>query len=230
MNGLISFKKPEYKKKYYIAHTEKPINYNLTDVTIKQMLKLKNDKGYMLTVNCTNSSDHKEFFNNIDDACIKQLIENNSTWFDNDLTQENIKTMFNPSYCLQNNIVSIFLPNGLNIEDIRDTSRKILNLKIQHIGMYIYSDQTINRWAVKAINIHNIEDVYMTESKEDIEAYWDQRVKQSIAALDIKISNIRETQDKLNELYSSIITEKFSNKEWEYKIRDLQTLIQNIIF
>ena len=222
------FKKPEFKKKYFLSHTEKSVYYNLTDVTIKNMIKLKNDKGHMLTINAV---EHKSFFDAIDNASIEQLASNNITWFDNDLTEEDIKQMFNPSYCSQNNVVNICLPSGLcDTKDIRDTRGKILSLKIQHIGMYIYADQTVNRWAAKAINIHNIEDVHLTETKENIETYWQEQVKQCDQVLDAKTLNIQEIKCKLHNQYSSIVAEKFSNKDWEYKILDLQYLIQNIIF
>lgn len=235
------FKKPDFKKKYYVSHTEKPIYYNLTDVTVKQIIKLKNDKGYMLTIK---AEAHKPFFDEVDNASIEQLADKNRDWFDNDLTEEDIRQMFNPSYCLQNNVVSVFLPShashasnashaptGSDIKDqICNTAGKVLNLKIQHIGMYIYPDQTVNRWAVKTINMHNIDDVHLTETKEDIEAYWQEQVNKCNKALDCKIIHIQETKEKLNHQFSSIVAEKFSNKDWECKIRDLQTLIQNIIF
>lgn len=231
VSGII-FKKPEFKKKYYLANTEKPVYFNLTDVTIKQMIKMKNDKGYMLIA----KSSGKEFFDAVDNTSMKQLLDNNSVWFDNDLTEEDIRQMFNPSYCDQYNVVSIFLPSEVytGITNIQEymchTAGKVLNFKIQHIGMYIYPNQTVNRWAVKTINMHNLEDVHLTESKEDIDAYWEEQVKKCDQVLISKIKYIHDTQEKLHNQYSSIVAEKFSNKDWECKIKDLQILIQNIIF
>jgi hypothetical protein len=196
------------------------------------MTKLKNEKGYMLVV----KNAAQVFFDKIDKSSIDQLVINNSTWFENDLFEEDIRQMFKPSYCSQNNTVNIFLPSEicLDIPNVQEylchTSGKVLNIKIHHMGMYVYPEQTVNRWVAKSINIHSIDDVHMTETKEDIEAYWLEQVQRCNEMLDTKIQNIKEIQAKVHSEYSAIVAEKFSNKNWECKIRDLQSLIQNIIF
>lgn len=241
----ITFKKPKFKNTHYIANTVTPICYNIYDVRIHKIHKLQNDKGYSIVLHL--SSDDQQFLTNIDNQSLNALIANNKQWFDNDLSDNDISEMYRASYCKQTETISILLPNNYSeytrihingklvsiddfLEIVNMNYRKThdISIQIQNIGMYIYSDQTVNRWIAKSINIHNLTDVD-TESRGEIEEFWKELVDKCDETLEGRQNLIQNTRKELADKYSAIVSEKKS-KDWECKIEDLKKLIQNIIF
>lgn len=246
----IVFKKPTFKKTYYVSHTQNIVTYDLIDVTIKKVIKLQNNNGHIFTLNI--SQNDKEFMSGVDDCGLRTLMQNNRLWFENDLREEDIKQMYNASYCSQSGSINVFLPNDagdtnitnikvfcnnkpsnvfefLNcINDHKYKKQYTINFELKHIGMYIYADQTINKWAVRTIHIHNLHDV-LTEDKEDIETSWAELVAQCDEILEGRIKIIEKTRKELHSQYETVINEK-NSKKWESQLEDLKKLIQNIIF
>jgi hypothetical protein len=103
----------------------------------------------------------------------------------------------------------------------------MLNIRVQHAGLYIYSKQTFNRWYANSINIYD-EDTDI-EEKENIEESWGSLVEESDNVLKNRITSLENTRSKIKNLYLDICKNN-SSKEWECKIKELKNLIQNIIF
>lgn len=233
----ILYTQPVSKKNYYITKTNKNIFYDIIDIKIKLVTKL-ND-GYLFSI-YINDND-KIFFNDIDNIAIQNLITYNSSWFLNELTENDIKTLYKPSFCSQNNSISLYLTSNTKIfynnklcevpELLSKINKKyIINIKIQLIGMYIYSNKTFNKWHIHTLNIYDdVDDNIEDENKEEIEEYWKESIDECNKILDKKIKNINTTKENIQKLYSEIITTKKSII-WENKISELKKLVQNIIF
>jgi hypothetical protein len=245
----VEFNKPVCKKSYYLSRAAQPLLYSLIDVTIKRVQRLK-DKGYVITLLV--SQNDQDYFKEIDESGIYALLANNSTWFSNDLNEDEIKTLYHPSLCSQNNTINVYLP--LNLEDNKITmklnnkacalhdfmtiisdlayiKKYTINIEVYHTGLYIYSSQTLHKWGIRSVNMYSVEDQVLDEDElEDIEKFWGELVQKSDAALSQRIKELEATRDRMQQLYSHILNEKKSNKDWESKIMELKKIIQNIIF
>ena len=187
----ITFKKPEFKKSYYLAQANKKIFHNIVDINIRKLSILQNKKGYILYVYL--NQEDAGFFDSCDDAAKQSLLKNNKQWFardsnkDNDandannLTKDDIDSLFKPSLCYQNRAINLFLSNDddnvrvkINNKDasIIDLMSIIstpsyrkhytLNIQVHHNGMYIYQHQTMNKWSISDVIVHA-----MCEEEED---------------------------------------------------------------
>lgn len=241
----IIFEKPIYKKSYYVSHTQHNIVYDMTDIQIKRITKLQN-KGHILNI-CTNIENNK-FFKDIDDTAIYHLLSNNKDWFDNSLTESDIKNLFQPSYCEQNNCINVVLPNDIDgtkiniyinnkkcllndfidlLQDYKRLKEYIINFQLQHIGMYIYSKQTMNKWAIKTVNIYSNDEPYM-DTREDIEIFWKNAVEKCDNVLIDRIHHIENIRKEIQIKMNDIVNEP-SVKLWELKINDLNKCLKNIL-
>jgi hypothetical protein len=235
-----TFTKPVFKKNYYISKVIDPLFIDCIDVKIKSISKLNNDKGYIVSLYIDNTDVKK--FQDIDNDTIYTLLSNNNIWFDNNLSEDDIINLFMKSVCEQNNTIDVVINDNSKvfvndkIDDIKNhinninyLRKCILNINIRHIGLYIYSKQTFNRWFANNINIYEDMDENYIESKEDIDNTWKDLVEDSNKILNEKIQNIEDTKTKINMLYSDICKNN-NNREWASKIQELRKIIQNIIF
>jgi hypothetical protein len=245
MSVSIEFNKPIFKKTYYISRSSSVLTHNLIDVTIKRVQRLK-DKGYVLTLLV--SSPDQIYFKEIDDTAIYSLLANNATWFSNELNEDDINALYHPALCSQNNTINVYISSDFDalklnnkrckladfmniINDMSYLKKYTINIQAYHTGLYIYSTQTMHKWGVKTINMYSIdEDMLDSDELENIEKFWGDLVQKSDEALIGKIKELQTTRANLQKVYSDILEEKKSNKDWESKIGSLKKMIQNIIF
>ncbi len=235
----MTYTRPVFKNKYYVCFTEKPIVHCLYDIKINKITRLQNDRGHVITVYVNN--DDQMFFDEIDTISMQILKSNNKTWFDNDLTTDQISELYVPSSCSQNNTVNIILPpNTLKIHldnklisyhdfmqiisDMSYIKTYTVNMDIQHIGMYIYASQTVIKWSVKCINIYSSEEP-ASESKKDIEEFWKHMIADYDKTLEAKIQQIEDTRKQLQQAYESLHSEPKITKSWEQKIKVIKKII-----
>ena len=233
------FTKPEFKKQFYISRTENPIISNLIDCKIKSIVKMKNDKGYTMQV-CIQCDD-KHMFQDIDASAMHNLIHNNNTWFNNNLTEDEIRQLFRAAICEQSNTITLLLNDKTKIY-VNDKSSELtdflshdmsyfrhcmLNIKAQHLGLYIYSKQTLNRWYINSLYLYDQEiDI---ENKEDIDDTWHNLVSEAIDNLNHQIQTLEDKKTRINMLYQDI-HKNYRNRQWDTQIQELKKIIQNIIF
>jgi hypothetical protein len=233
------FTKPELRKNFYISKSQQPIIENIIDAKLKKITKLNCNKGYILTFYLNNID--KTIFNTIDDNAVNMLISNNKIWFNNNLSTDDIIELFKKSVCEQTNIINIIVNENSKIymndkicsleellaRDMTYFRKCMMNIKVQHIGLYIYAKQSLNRWYASSMNMYD-EDIEI-EDKEDIEKSWGNLVEESDAVLENKINSLENTRIKIKTLYSDICKNRGPN-ELNGKIQELKKLIQNIIF
>jgi hypothetical protein len=191
------------------------------------------------------------FFKEVDETGIYSLLANNCSWFSNDLNEDDIKSMYIPSLCSQNNTINVYVQNSPSdmigikvnnkaatfeefmkiVNDMSYVKKYTINAKLYHTGLYIYPGQTMHKWTLQTMNIHSVEDNMLDDDElGDIETFWGDLVNKSDETLVERIKEYENTRVNLKTLYSQILQEKKSHKDWESKITGLKKMIQNIIF
>lgn len=238
----IAFHAPETKDSYCLSKTKKKVYCDVIDVKIMNIQKMKT--GYMLTLYL--DAESRRALTEIDKVSIINLLTNNNSWFNNELTDDEVKAMFFTCYCEQTNTMKAYIRNvqGINIYQNNkpleladfvtsfrsaDYKQCMVNMKLQLLGMYIYKKQTINKWCINTINIYDNTEDMVTESKDEVEAFWKEMVDRCDEILKKRIENIEASRQGLRSSISAI-TDTHGTADWEAKIAGLKKLTQNIIF
>jgi len=247
----IIYKKPFNKVNYYISQLNNPIYYNLNDVKLNSLIKLSNNSkndGYYLNVYLDKYD--IEFFKEQDTEALFNLILNNNSWFDNKLSEEDIKLLYRQSYCSQSNTLKAILSYKvlpmitINDKIHHDTDELIrilsnpvnykkyyMSFKIQNVGIYIYNSVCNIKWLIKSITINEINNDICNElSKEEIEIEWKQMIDEAFANIDNKILEYQNIKEKISAAYNNLIDIEDADKMWENKISEIKKYINNIIY
>jgi len=233
---------PVMHKNIFISNVSSPVTYDTTDVKINKISKSSNNGSYLLTVYIDHNDE--EFFKYIDDTAILSLLSNNDKWFKNTLSEDDIKSLFNRSYCSQTNTMTLIISECTHIyiegkqtemkdfvkilSDISLRKQYTINITVQLAGLYIQSSQTNNKWIIKSINMF-LNDEIDIDAKEEINEFWGNMMEECEKSLDNKIAMIEKKKRHLKELYNSIVKTN-NSKDWENKITEFKKIIQNIIF
>lgn len=235
------FNKPVQNKQCYLSQFCEEIFYDISDINIKNINKLQNNKGYMMSIYLDTKD--QQIIKSMDEVAQHALIQNNSTWFNNNLKSEDIMQMFQSSICLQNNTMNAIISQDCKIyvdnkiSDInavslicKSTYKKeyMVNMKLKYIGMFIYPTHTINKWSVVKMNIYRHEDID-TDDAHDLLEFWKGEVIECKERLNARIKDMEQLKLSLDKKIYEIETIK-GNKDFERRIRDLKQSIQNIIF
>lgn len=253
MANNIIFKKPVLKNKIYVSTTVEPLKIQIYEAKIKNIQKLKNSNGYFINVYIPHNNEYQlnNTFMNIDNMALNTILDNNNTWFDNNLSDEELKDLYKPSYSEQYNTLNIILSdnNPINIiidniyysdndklleilSDVRNLKKYIINLEIQYIGLYIYKELSTNKWLIKSINISNIETDNCSWDRDDIEESWNTEVININSLIDKKIEDSKnyiesliKYKQNINDIYYEALQLKYADKNWENKLNELKNNI-----
>lgn len=234
---------PRKKKNCFVSTMASPEFHRTCDTVLQKITLLSDNRGYIANLFVDEST--KSFLDNIDDRVTEELLDKNSEWFENELDKDIIPSLFESSYCKQRNILlaritdkTILKINNkeCEINDIthiissKHFSKRFSNdITISHDRLYIYHNKYNNRWNIKEISIMEYPEIN-TDTKEDIEAFWENMVNECDNTLKSRIEKIEISRKKLKEQYLEIIETNKMNNEWEDKISKLKHFVQNIIF
>lgn len=245
---MISLSKPEFKKNKYISVANNIIKININDIKIKNIQKIIKSDNYYISIYIP--EEIADTISKIDNEILEYIIKNNDNWFSNDLLPDELKEMFRESYCKQTKTLKILLSRSYhtkilmdnketefdNILDILLNIRKykkyIINIEIQHIGLYIYPELSCNKWIIKSINIINIDNEVLNWDKKEIENSWNDNIISVYEDIDNKINNLMMEIDKLknykkeiNKIFDEACKINICNKKWEDKLTELKLII-----
>ena len=252
MDNII-FKKPVLKNKIYVSTVSETLKIEICEVKIKNIQKLKNSNGYFITIYIpkNNNENLNNKLINIDDTALNAILDNNNKWFDNNLSNDELKDLYKNSYSEQYNTLNVILSdnNPINIIidnqpyydndklleillDVRNFKKYIINLEIQYIGLYIYKELFTNKWLIKNINISNIENEKCSWSREDIEDNWLNEIYNVNTVIDKKIEDANnyigsliKHKQNINDIFHEAINFKNADKIWENKLNELKNNI-----
>jgi hypothetical protein len=248
------FKTPVLKNKCYISHLTSPLKISLNEIKIKNIKKLNNSSGYYLNIYISQKSnkDVLEDINYIDKEALNSIILNNDKWFNNGLEIEELKELYNLSYCPQSNAINCILtsniPYNININNIehcdeeklleilfniRDLKKYIISIDILHAGLYFYPELSINKWVIKSINLTDIEYEKCEWDREEIENEWKndvneiiENINQDILIKENVINELTEYKNNINTLITEIKNLETTDIIWENKINSLKDIIK----
>jgi hypothetical protein len=241
------------KNNKYISLPDKSLRFFLSDVKIKSLHKYANNKGYLIKIFIPEvvNKDVLNEFKNIDDQTIQDISVNSSQWFNKNLSEEEVQCLHKPMYCSQSHTIEVILSNNdltkyiLNnkpyvelddiitvIKDVKNLKNYIINIDIQHIGLYIYQEEALHKWIIKNIYITDTSIEKCHWEKEDIEEKLEDNINdisnktnQRISMYHTQINTLVNNTCKLYEILSDI--KKLSGKKWETKIDELNELIES---
>jgi hypothetical protein len=242
------FKVPEYKKnKCYISVRQSKEKIILNEIIIKEVKKLDNSKGYILTC-IIKEKNNKESINtvkHIDEQAYEAIKKNNQIWFNNKVDDEELNKLYINSFEIDTGIINLILSinNPINIiindeiiddfdvlstilNDYRNIKKYIINVEINHLGLYFYPKISSNKWLIKTININDYEDNYdNTWSRQEIENDWENDIQELSNNINIEIKRLENLNTKINEIFKEIKDMKNTDNIWENKLNELKSII-----
>lgn len=170
-------RKPEKKDGKFIAKTTAPVKIIFSDVKLKAIRRLVDNKGYNVTLYIPETINSEGICNviKLDDNIMKEIIASAPKWFNKDFTHNELAEMYNRSFCSQTKTVSVIFTNtkypnliynNKNVESVdkvisilRENShfkKCIINVELEYHGIYFYADNTRNKWVICSIDITDI--------------------------------------------------------------------------
>lgn len=245
----IQLNKPYLKKKAYISESKNKIYINLCDIKINNINKITNTSN-ALKLNIYINNNELNDIKNIEDNIYNYFSKYNDKWFKNNLTTDDLKDLFNYSFCsqtntiqaiLSNNSIINFNDNNININnklyDLLKSNKYLINITLEHIGFYIFKYKLENKWIIKNINIIDhctINDFLL--NKDEIEKEWENTLYETIETLELQIEDYNNKIEKINnfisfnlDLINEIKNIKNNDKNWDNKINILKNNIKNIL-
>lgn len=242
------FNFPQKKGKNYISTSNEKIVVQLNEIKIKNFNNLNNINDYYIEciIPINNNNDNINIIKDIDNNAKTTLINNYNEWFDSD-NEDNIEEIINNiyinSYNIDENNITLLLTNKIGTDIIINDEEKehyelieyinnnkknknnIINIEIIFLGIYINKSNIINKWAIKYINIDNLEENnYIDWNKKEIEEEWHYDIINYEEEINRKINNLSNNLNNVKILYKEIINEN-NIKTWENKLNKLKTLI-----
>ena len=216
----IILKKPEKKDDKFIAKAIEPIKIILTDVKLKSIRRLIDNKGFNIAIYIPDTINNEGVSNieTLDDNIMKEIVNSSLKWFNKDLTQNELIEMYTKSYCSQTKTISVIFTNTKNpkliynnkniemVDDIISILREnnhykkcMINIEIEYHGIYFYADNTKNKWIISSIDITDISNDNNNEwiNRDDIV----DKLSDNIGLINNKMNKrIIELQQYINEL------------------------------
>jgi hypothetical protein len=170
-------KKPEKKDGKFIAKAIAPVKIFFTDVKLKSIRRLIDNKGYNITLYIPENinGEDLESVANLDDSIMKEIIASAPKWFSKTLTQSELEEMYNRSFCSQTKTLSAIFTNtknptliynNKNVESVDNVisilrednhfKKCIINVELEYHGIYFYADNTRNKWVISSVDITDI--------------------------------------------------------------------------
>ena len=227
----IILKKPEKKDDKFIAKAIEPIKIILTDVKLKSIRRLIDNKGYNIAIYIPDTINNEGVtnINTLDDNIMKEIINSSPRWFNKNLTQTELIEMYTKSYCSQTKTISVIFTNtkypkliynNKNIDTVDDIigilkennhyKKCMINIEIEYHGIYFYTDNTKNKWIISSIDITDISNDNNNEwiNKEDILdklndniCITNNKMNKRIIELQTYINELEENKVNINKLF-----------------------------
>jgi hypothetical protein len=225
---MIIVHKPEKKVNSYISKIKvnnKNIRFILNNTKFIN-LKTNSSNNNILKLYITNDENIKNI-RDIDDTILRNVIDNNNSWFNNNLDESKIKEYFRYSMNQSHSNISIMMSdvilpvisfNNNQVSSLKDINIKkdyIINVEMEALGLYFYKDKFGIRWIVKCINMYDVNNIIKEDeilmSKEDIENEWDSDINefynklcQDYDVLNAKLKFIENLKIEIKEEYDKV--------------------------
>jgi hypothetical protein len=192
---------------FYISTPIDDYVVTLTNIDIVS-IRQNSAKKYTVIVKINETND-KKLLSKIERSSQDVVINNNNTWFQNNLEYQDIIDNYLPCFNEQNNTLEIILHKDylptldgyVDIEDIikNQKTNSLKNITLKLIGIYIKNNSFYVRWLVR--NIEKIES--NTDGLENIDELFDTKYERLVNKIDDKIKFLKNTKLDLKKIYDS---------------------------
>jgi hypothetical protein len=201
--------------------------------------------GHLLRILLEDNSKPLLKIKDIDENVRMNAVDNNTKWFHNSLSENEIESYFRKSIQDHNNVITVMIPDihdiiiRYNNEVIEKLSTDkfqdpniYLSLEIEAQGLYFFPKRFGIRWIVNKLSIHN---EFQNESsfdefidKENIENEWTEDIQhievminKDIEILEKKTLQLDQLKKNLYETLENAKNIKNVSKEWHIKLKEL---------
>ena len=238
------FKIPQKKGKSYICNSQEKIALEINEIKIKNVRQLADNNGFYLDIVIPpkNNKDIINIINELDNDAKAYLSDNADDDIDFD-----INDIYINSYDNDENSMTVILSNKIETEIYINEEEKstnefinflaankknknlIINIDIIFLGIYINKDTIINKWALKYINIEDLNDSSSANdwNRHEIEEEWRYDLISYEEEVNNRIEKLKNSLNNAKTLYNEIINEN-NIKIWENKIDKLKNNILSI--
>jgi len=242
----LDFVKPRKKGKYYITHTSQPISQLFSDVSLQNNPVCLENGEWKASIFVDINTELCNFLDNFDAKTKTELLKHSKDWFNVDISEDEINTMYLASFCRQTNTFKTYITHDTTIyfnehqSDVETLVKKMkeknsrgkyrFDITLTSSSLYIFSTKSYNKWVIRDIQVSENSEA-IGENKEEIELFWKELVDECIEdVLTKRINLIQNSICSLQSQYSELVKVDRMNEEWEEKISNLKKSIQNIIF
>ena len=241
-------KTPYKKDNKFISLSKDTIKLSITDVKIKGIKKLLNCKGYSLTLFISNET-NKDTINDlikIDNDIADEILKESNKWFGKSFEKSDVDELYTKSFCNQTKTINVILTNkdfnniNYNNNSINDVDKliymlkennnykkSIINLSIEYMGLYFYSEYTSNKWLIKSLDITELQnDSNEWHYMDDIIEKIDYRIKKLDKNTKSKISQYNKIIEEYKSDYYNIAN-RFKDKD-NGNTKDMNNILGNI--
>jgi len=244
---------PVKKNNKYVSTTNHIVKYFLSDVKIKSIHKFVDNKGFLITVYIPNTvnEDVINYLYDFDDKLINNIKTNSLEWFNKSFSDEELQQLYTRGYCNQSHTIEIILSATHHtkilfndkyidtfeeitdlIKDVKHLKKCILNVEIQHFGLYFYKDSANNKWIIRSLDIIDTTQDVCTYSKDDIEDKLDDNINSLSTRTETKIKYnegiIKDITSNILEIKNMFQKLKFSSgKKWGEILSQINSSIIN---
>jgi hypothetical protein len=241
-------KTPYKKDNKFISLSKDTIKLSITDVKIKGIKKLLNCKGYSLTLFISNET-NKDTINDlikIDNDIADEILKESNKWFGKSFEKSDVDELYTKSFCNQTKTINVILTNkdfnniNYNNNSINDVDKliymlkennnykkSIINLSIEYMGLYFYSEYTSNKWLIKSLDITELQnDSNEWHYMDDIIEKIDYRIKKLDKNTKSKISQYNKIIEEYKSDYYNIAN-RFKDKD-NGNTKDINNILGNI--
>jgi len=241
-------KTPYKKDKKFISKSKDIIKLSITDVKIKGIKKLLNGRGYSLILFLSHETNNDTIneLKNIDNNIENDILKQSAKWFNKSLDESEVKELYTKSFCDQTKTINVILTNkdfnNINynnnaINDIdkliqmlkenNNYKKSIINLSIEYMGLYFYSEYTSNKWLIKSLDVTELQnDINEWHYMDDIIEKIDNRIKKLDKNTKSKISQYNKIIEEYKSDYYKIAN-KFKDKD-NGNPKDMNDILGNI--
>ena len=162
------------------------------------------------------------------------MIQTNQNWFQNDLTETEIRAMFKPSF-VQNELTvyySHLRPPHTHIADIHEWIQQhkyslpiSIKCTLKCDGLFVYPTYFQLRWTL--VQIDEFEDIELeidTDERLSIETYWKTLVEKKSKEIRQHIESLYQQEDLLKRTIQRM-EQSVSMNEWELEIEQLRSFM-----
>jgi uncharacterized membrane protein (DUF106 family) len=183
----------------------------------------------------------------IDNDIADEILRESNKWFGKSFEKNDVDELYTKSFCNQTKTINVIITNkefnniiynNLNINDIdtivsmlkenNNYKKCIINLTIEYIGLYFYSEYTSNKWLIKSLDITDLQnDTNEWFCIDDIIEKIEDRVRLLNKNTKAKISKYNALIEEYQEDYKNI-KEKFKEVKDNGYTKDTNNILNNI--